>query len=68
MNTKRVLFSKLKLKHANISYLKWFEDPIVKKYIFSSKKKIDINSLKNIYKNNKIKSTLLFGIFILDKK
>ncbi len=68
MNSKRVLFSKLKLYHANQNYLNWFQDPIVKKYIFSSKEKININSLRKfIAKNNKNKSTLLFGIFTIDK-
>tara|TARA_B100001057_G_scaffold147440_1_gene147358 strand:- start:7668 stop:9017 length:1350 start_codon:yes stop_codon:yes gene_type:complete len=68
MHTKRVLFKKLKLHHANKKYANWFDDPIVKKYIYSSKKKIDIISLKKyISKNNKNKSTLLFGIFTIDQ-
>ncbi len=62
---KRIFLRKIREKDASEKYLSWFKDPLVKKYIDSSKIE-NIEILKKYIKRELKKKLLFFGIYTKD--
>jgi aryl-alcohol dehydrogenase-like predicted oxidoreductase/RimJ/RimL family protein N-acetyltransferase len=60
--SKNIILKPLKKTHINKNYLNWFNDNDVKKFITTSPRNL-IELKKDVNKNLKEKTTLMFGIF-----